>query len=99
MLPDSAATCRGVPPRAAICRDVPPPAPPTRGGRIRPCGPNSPPRCVWTPPARVANLRGGLPQPDVPMAHYFKYKSVADIEAESDRLHLDLRFSDDLAPL
>src|SRR6185295_364743 len=35
----------------------------------------------------------------MPMAHYFKYKSVADIEAESQRLHLDLRFSDDLAPL
>ena len=33
------------------------------------------------------------------MAHYFKYKSVAEIEAESKRLHLDLRFSDDLAPL
>src|SRR5437762_11322523 len=33
------------------------------------------------------------------MAHNFKYKSVADIEAESQRLHLDLRFSDDLARL
>src|SRR5436309_825588 len=33
------------------------------------------------------------------MAHYFKYKSVADLEAECDCLHLDLRFSDDLAPL
>src|SRR5437879_2975262 len=33
------------------------------------------------------------------MAHYFKYKSVPDIEADSQRLHLDLRFSDDLAPL
>lgn len=33
------------------------------------------------------------------MAHYFKFKSVADIDAESQRLHLDLRFSDDLAPL
>jgi NADPH2 dehydrogenase len=33
------------------------------------------------------------------MAHYFKFKSVADIAAESVRLGLDLRFSDDLAPL
>ena len=33
------------------------------------------------------------------MAHYFKFKSVADLEAESARLGLDLRFSDDLRPL
>ena len=33
------------------------------------------------------------------MAHYFKFKSVADIAAESTRLGLDLRFSDDFAPL
>src|SRR5438309_10802125 len=33
------------------------------------------------------------------MAHYFKYKSLADIEAENARLGLDLRFSDDFAPL
>ena len=33
------------------------------------------------------------------MAKFFKYKSVADIAAENDRLGIDLRFSDDLAPL
>jgi NADPH2 dehydrogenase len=33
------------------------------------------------------------------MAHYFKFKSVADIAAESTRLGLDLRFSDDFEPL
>jgi NADPH2 dehydrogenase len=32
------------------------------------------------------------------MAQFFKYKSVADIEAENARLGIDLRFSDDLAP-
>src|SRR5919204_4629291 len=33
------------------------------------------------------------------MAHYFKFKSVADVAAESRRLGLDLRFSDDFSPL
>src|SRR3954453_2562299 len=33
------------------------------------------------------------------MALYFKFKTVADVAAESARLGLDLRFSDDLAPL
>lgn len=33
------------------------------------------------------------------MATFFKYKSVADLLAENARLGLDLRFSDDLAPL
>lgn len=33
------------------------------------------------------------------MAHYFKFRSLADIEAESQKLGLDLRFSDDLSPL
>src|SRR5499427_9991923 len=33
------------------------------------------------------------------MAHYFRFHSVADIEAEAQRLRLDLRFSDDFAPL
>ncbi|AWM35582.1 2,4-dienoyl-CoA reductase [NADPH] [Gemmata obscuriglobus] len=33
------------------------------------------------------------------MAKFFKYKSVADLEAENARLGTDLRFSDDLAPL
>jgi 2,4-dienoyl-CoA reductase-like NADH-dependent reductase (Old Yellow Enzyme family) len=33
------------------------------------------------------------------MAHYFKFKSVADVAAEGDRLGLDLRFSDDFVPL
>src|SRR5205809_6984167 len=33
------------------------------------------------------------------MAHYFKFKSVADVAAESERLGLDLRFSDDFSPL
>ena len=33
------------------------------------------------------------------MATFFKYKSVADIEAENPRLGIDLRFSDDLSPL
>lgn len=33
------------------------------------------------------------------MARFFKYKSVADLEAENARLGIDLRFSDDLAPL
>jgi 2,4-dienoyl-CoA reductase-like NADH-dependent reductase (Old Yellow Enzyme family) len=32
------------------------------------------------------------------MSKFFKYKSVADLEAEGARLGLDLRFSDDLAP-
>src|SRR6266404_8859988 len=34
-----------------------------------------------------------------PLARFFKFHTVADIEAESQRLGLDLRFSDDLAPL
>src|SRR4051812_13264959 len=29
------------------------------------------------------------------MAHFFKYKSVDDLIAENDRLHIDLRFSND----
>ncbi|MBP3959278.1 NADH:flavin oxidoreductase [Gemmata sp. G18] len=33
------------------------------------------------------------------MAKFFKYKSVAELEAENARLGIDLRFSDDLAPL
>src|SRR3954464_10924320 len=33
------------------------------------------------------------------MAHYFKYKSVADLEAESPRLGLSLHYTDDFAPL
>ncbi len=33
------------------------------------------------------------------MASYFHFKSVADLEAENVRLGLDLRFSDDFAPL
>jgi NADPH2 dehydrogenase len=33
------------------------------------------------------------------MATFFKYKSVADLEAENERLGVDLRFSDDLAPM
>lgn len=33
------------------------------------------------------------------MARFFKYKSVADLEAENTRLGIDLRFSNDLAPL
>jgi 2,4-dienoyl-CoA reductase-like NADH-dependent reductase (Old Yellow Enzyme family) len=33
------------------------------------------------------------------LALYFKFKSVADLEAESRRLGLDLRFQDDLGPL
>ncbi len=33
------------------------------------------------------------------MSKFFKYKSVADLEAENARLGIDLRFSDDLAPL
>jgi 2,4-dienoyl-CoA reductase-like NADH-dependent reductase (Old Yellow Enzyme family) len=33
------------------------------------------------------------------VARYFRFHSVADIEAESARLGLDLRFSDDFAPL
>lgn len=33
------------------------------------------------------------------MAKFFKYKSVADLEAENARLGTDLRFADDLAPL
>ncbi len=32
------------------------------------------------------------------MAHFFKYKSVAELEAENARLGIDLRFSDDLSP-
>ncbi len=33
------------------------------------------------------------------MANFFKYKSVADLEAENARLGIRLRFSDDLSPL
>lgn len=33
------------------------------------------------------------------MAHYFKYRSVAEIEAECRLLGLDLRFTDDFQPL
>ncbi|MFO0805956.1 MAG: NADH:flavin oxidoreductase [Gemmataceae bacterium] len=33
------------------------------------------------------------------MARFFKYKSVADLEAENARLGIDLRFSADLTPL
>jgi 2,4-dienoyl-CoA reductase-like NADH-dependent reductase (Old Yellow Enzyme family) len=33
------------------------------------------------------------------MARFFKYKSVAELEAENARLGIDLRFTDDLAPL
>src|SRR5947199_10202620 len=33
------------------------------------------------------------------MARYFKFRSVAELEAESRRLGLDLRFSEDLSPL
>lgn len=33
------------------------------------------------------------------MAHYFKFKSTADIAAECERLGLAIRFSDDLSPL
>lgn len=33
------------------------------------------------------------------MAQYFKYRNLADIEADSLRLGLDLHFSEDLAPL
>ncbi|HYV34755.1 MAG TPA: NADH:flavin oxidoreductase, partial [Gemmataceae bacterium] len=33
------------------------------------------------------------------MAHYFKYHTLADIEAANRELGLDLRFSEDFAPL
>jgi 2,4-dienoyl-CoA reductase-like NADH-dependent reductase (Old Yellow Enzyme family) len=33
------------------------------------------------------------------LARYFKFHSLADLEAEAQRLNLDLRFSEDLAPL
>ncbi len=33
------------------------------------------------------------------MARFFKYKSVAELESENARLGIDLRFTDDLAPL
>jgi 2,4-dienoyl-CoA reductase-like NADH-dependent reductase (Old Yellow Enzyme family) len=33
------------------------------------------------------------------MARYFKYKSVAELQAENARLGIDLHFSDDLTPL
>ena len=33
------------------------------------------------------------------MARFFKYKSVEDLEAENARLGIDLRFSNDFAPL
>jgi NADPH2 dehydrogenase len=33
------------------------------------------------------------------LAHYFKFHSVADVEAEAQRLGLDLRFSEDFTPL
>ncbi len=33
------------------------------------------------------------------MAHYFKFHALADIEAEVERLGLEVRFSEDLAPL
>src|SRR5262249_20119701 len=33
------------------------------------------------------------------MARFFKFHSLADLQAESERLGLDLRFSEDLSPL
>ena len=33
------------------------------------------------------------------MAHFFKFHTLADLEAEGRRLDLDLRFTDDLALL
>ncbi|HEY3789019.1 MAG TPA: NADH:flavin oxidoreductase, partial [Urbifossiella sp.] len=33
------------------------------------------------------------------MARFFKYHSIADLEAENARLGIDLRFSNDLAPM
>ena len=33
------------------------------------------------------------------MARFFKFKSIEDLSAESRRLGLDLRFSEDLTPL
>ena len=39
------------------------------------------------------------PTREAAVAHFFKYKSVADLEAENARLGIDLRFSDDLSPL
>jgi 2,4-dienoyl-CoA reductase-like NADH-dependent reductase (Old Yellow Enzyme family) len=36
---------------------------------------------------------------DFPMARFFKFHSLADLQAESERLGLDLRFSEDLSPL
>src|SRR5258705_12243730 len=33
------------------------------------------------------------------MARFFKYKSIEELEAENARLGIDLRFSNDLAPL
>lgn len=33
------------------------------------------------------------------MARFFKYKSIADLLAENERLGIDLRFSEDLSPL
>jgi len=42
---------------------------------------------------------GSIPPADTSMATFFRYKSVADLEAENARLGVDLRFSEDLTPL
>src|ERR1700730_4286380 len=34
-----------------------------------------------------------------PLAHYFKYRNVAELQAENARLGIALRFSNDFAPL
>jgi 2,4-dienoyl-CoA reductase-like NADH-dependent reductase (Old Yellow Enzyme family) len=40
-----------------------------------------------------------LSNPDAPLARYFKFRTLSDLEAESQRLGLDLRFTSDLSPL
>src|SRR5262249_7808912 len=39
------------------------------------------------------------PEEETPLARFFKFHSLADLEAECRRLGADLRFSDDLSPL
>jgi 2,4-dienoyl-CoA reductase-like NADH-dependent reductase (Old Yellow Enzyme family) len=36
---------------------------------------------------------------DIPLAHFFKFHSLAELDAECRRQHLDISFSDDFAPL
>src|SRR5262249_18414776 len=53
--------------------------------------------CVFVPSSII--LHGSRPYTDVTVAHYFKFHSLNEIEAEVAHLGLDIRFNPDLAPL